>query len=1330
MSLRTSIVILVLVFLCPPGTVDAQVRDVDSQVLSSNRELISFQATWNASLQASLDSIDSHILSGGDILRLAGGELDISHRVVLASNTSPFVRQSSATYDEVALPANRISDDALQLLEQVSNRIVSVGVVRKRPVAVVATPVLEYDAQRQILRRYSTVQLEVSKPASFTTSAKALGVSSNPHLAVERSVLADGTIFKIPVTGEGIYRVDRQLLTELGINPDAVEPNRVQIFSNQGSPLPDANARPRIPDLAEVASRIVGGGDGSFGSSDAVVFYLNGTTSWTYDSTGATWDHTVNPFDVANYVFIKIGTINARQVSLAAPEGVVSPQSITTVTGRYVNDFDVFMWSREHGSGHTWVSNPIRENGRLDVINEPGLPQLGTGTATFEVRTAISSNPRATVTFESGSTVLASVRAPFSILPNSQQPTAAGSTSRFDGSVTQGGSVTLSMALADQANDPQASIDWVRMFYPQRLVAVDEQVRFHTADASSDSEFLLSGFSASPIVLDITRPDSIFGVAVRTSGSNYAVDIAVGAEPVIRELVAYGPGAIQRLQSEGAIAVSNQNLHGLEGHPRFVIVTPAEFLESANRLANRRRAEGLDVQVVDIEHVYNEFSGGLVDMRAVRDYVRFLYDRAETEFELPRYLLLFGDGHFDFRNLRQLPEPENNWIPPYETVESFHPDRSYTSDDYFGLLDENEGVWVYRGFNVGSTEMVDIGIGRIPAQTVAEAASMVKKIEDYESPESYGPWRTKYTLVADDAFTGATGAIAESDLHMQNVDSVAELVENELAPQINQKKIYAESFNRVFLNEFRIPDAKAEILKSLIDGTLIFNYSGHGGPVGLAQEDLFTKQDAEELTNGDKLAIFVTATCSFGWWDIDDATSAAEALLKNPDGGAVAMLTTVRQVYTAGDTTTLNPGLNRALNRELFRRDENGLPVRLGDAMLATKGTPVGLIGNSRKFSLLGDPTMRLGLPRGGASVEALNGTPIDTLAGQLKALDRVVLSGAIRDVQGNVDAGFSGTATVTVFDAERRILVKYPRYMPTPDYGVREDLIWRGDVGVNAGRFEATFVVPKDISYSNLSGRISVYASGPQDAAGYSENIFVGGTSDNPPNDIAGPEVRLFLNDTTFVSGGLTNPDPQLIVKVFDESGINTVGAGVGHELLLTVNGDEINSTDISSGFQSEPNSYQKGTVTWALSDLPDGPGDLGVRIWDVLNNSTEAVLDYTVTASERLAIRNVYNYPNPMSSRTRFVFEHNQVPGTQADVLIRVYTIDGRPVRTIESADALPEGVLTGGPVSVPWDGLDEDLDRLATGIYLYKVRVEVDSPEGGRQVAEQIEKIALIR
>ena len=340
-------------------------------------------------------------------------------------------------------------------------------------------------------------------------------------------------------------------------------------------------------------------------------------------------------------------------------------------------------------------------------------------------------------------------------------------------------------------------------------------------------------------------------------------------------------------------------------------------------------------------------------------------------------------------------------------------------------------------------------------------------------------------------------------------------------------------------------------------------------------------------------------------------------------------------------------------------------------------------------------------------------------------------MRGSVLASPGGVDASYNGLVDLTVFDAARDVPIEVSYYYQ-PYYTVREDLIWRGTAHVTGGEFEAEFVVPRDISYRNEPGRISAYAyNSDEHAVGYTQRVVVGGTAANPTDDADGPKVEIFLNDTTFVDGGVVAPNPRLMVRLSDESGINTVGSGVGHELLLIYNDNEQDVVDLSSHYESEAGSYQRGTIEYQIDrDLKPGLNSISVRAWDVVNNSTTERIEFYVGETGDLALRNVFNYPNPTSGRTRFVFEHNQPTGTPANVQVRVYTINGRPVRTIDGAEALSSGVLSTGVIQVPWDGLDEDQGRLATGVYLYRLRVEVDQPDGARQVSEHIDRIAIIR
>ena len=1317
---------IALLVVCAVPLAKAQVVRVAEEQTQGGR-LITFDIDWRLSLDSAIDSAKVTALSASSLERIGFGLVDADYRLELTDLSVPGMRLVSADEESAAIPL--VSGVGPEVLGSPAARVVGVGLERRRPVGNLLVPVFRYDADESRLWRRRRVVVFVDDVAPKSGVAS-WGSIDNPHLQVDRSELADGTILRIPITAEGIYRIDRAFLVAAGLNPDTIDPDRIRILGNGGRPLPALNRAERYADLVENPAWSVGGGDGRFENGDAVLFHAAAPSGWKFGTAG--WEHFVHPFSRENAVFVKISDVRGLRLTTPASPPSAAAQPLTRVQGRWVVNFEERVWSKEHGSGQDWMSNSIRSGSRRDLVQNVVPPGFAGGSVQWAVRIAIASNPRATVAFESGSQVLAQQIAPNVTSRNAEAPSASAAITTFQQTVAAGTPLALSMRLIEQINEPEAAADWVRVFYDQDLVASNGLLRFVTPSGTTGAmDFLLSGFSSAPQVWDVTRPDAIVALGVAQEAGGWRIRIGRSPGEAPREIIAFMDAGVNAAPTQGVARVTNQNLHGLAGYPDLVIVTPTEFMEPAESLAERRRTEGLGVMLVTTTQVFNEFSGGQPDMRAPRDLMKFLYDRAPDESSLPKYLLMFGDGHYDFRGLATGEGDLKNWVFPYETEESLITDAAFTSDDYFGLLDDQEGEWLYTTFGAISNERMDIGVGRLTVQSAAEAAMVVDKIRRYESPEEFGPWRSVYTALADDGPTGLAGQQNDADLHLQNVDQVVELVRQGLYPDINVHKIYAESYDRVFLNGFKIPDAKRDVLAALNSGTLLFNYSGHGGPEGLAQEEIFMKEDAWALTNRNRLAVFLTATCSFGWWDLSEDQSGAEALLLNPNGGAVALMTTVRLVYTSGSTSSLNAGLNRALNVELFTRDADGLPRRLGDVMRLTKNTAVGLQGNSRKFNLLGDPSMRIGLPPGRVRLDALNGTPLDDGAGRLRALDRVTIEGTVLTPGGQADGSFDGSVHVTVYDAERRVPLVRQLFMPTPYYTLREDLVWRGDVRATGGSFSATFVVPKDISYSNLAGRISAYSSNDESQAlGHNEEFLVGGTSDNPPDDGIGPEIRLFLNDTTFVAGGAAGACPELIVKLYDESGINTVGAGVGHELLLVLDGDESEAVDIGSGFRSAPDSYQRGEVRWNLADLEPGPHTLSVRVWDVLNNSSTAEIEFIVTDDGVLRLTDVYNYPNPMNRETRFVFDHNQPAGTQARVDIRIYSLSGRPVRFIPTEEALPNGILTSGPVQILWNGLDDDQDRVSTGIYLYRVRVEVDNPDGSRRRAETIERLAVIR
>lgn len=1305
-----------LLWLAPVASAQQpQVRTLDADATGRTIEVT---MDWERPLRVALDSAGVTTFEPRAFTAAAPGFDEADDLINLPALALPGVQVLASDSEEVPLPHGAADTLAAMPLAEVVN----LGLFRKQPVVSLRVRLVRYEPESQRLLRYRRVVVRVQYAPTPSGQTAALRAATNPHLAVDRSVLAEGTVFRFAIPAEGVFRIDRDVITRMGLDPATVDPAHVRIYGNGNAPLPARNSDPRVADLAENPVVVQGGGDGRFDAGDAVLFYARGPQGWTYDAARTAWAHYTHPFSREGAVFVKVTSSAARPMESRPYPNSGAPEVRQTL-GRFVAEFDEFMWSKEAGSGLTWFTAPFGPGGTRALLRNSDLPGLAPGQIAYESHTAIRSlnvTPAASIRFEAGGATL--IQNSFgSVNAASDAPIARSRVLGFQ-QTYGGGEFTLGTSVIPGAPSPEtptAAVDWVRAFYPQRLDAASGYLRFATPPGQSGPMTLaLGGFGSAPEVWDVTDPLVPVRLGVEGGGGAYRVQVAPMADQP-REIVAFTSTAVRRLDAAPR-RVAAQNLHAPDVYPDLVIVVPDTFRTHAERLADRRRAQGLRVVVSGVEAIYNEFSGGVPDMRAVRDYFKFLYDRAPDDASRLRYALLFGDGHFDYRNLATTDAALRNWIFPFQTEESLGTARTFTSDDYFALLDDQEGL-------LATSERPDVGVGRFPIQTAADAEAILAKMERYEDPATYGDWRTRYLFVADD---GPTPSEHNEDLHVQNADFVAELVKR-TSEQVNVGKVYGPSYERVFQTKFRLPGARRDLIRAIEEGQLAVNYSGHGGPEVLADEEIFTRQDAESLTNFDRLPVFITATCSFGRWDMEEQQSAAEALVLNARGGAVAIFTTVRIVYTSATVTTNNVGVNRYLNVGLFTPGDDGLPPRLGDAMLRMKQSPVGHEENSRKFNLLGDPSLRFGVAPLRVTIDEVAGTALDTTEAQLRALDRVTVRGRVVGTDGTVQATYDGRVNLTVFDSQRRVPLPYVRYMPTPYYLQRNDLIWRGTVDVAAGRFEATFVVPKDISYSNERGFVLAYsASGQTHAAGSTAQVRVGGSVPNPPDDGQGPSVRLFLGDTTFVAGSLVPHDPELIVRLADETGINTAGAGVGHEMLLVINGDERSAVDIGALFEADPGAYASGQVRYRLEDLPPGPGTLRVRAWDVLNNSGEASLDFVVSASERLDVRQVLNFPNPMVSGTRFSFEHNQPIGTAARVQIRIYTLTGRPVRTIDEMETLPAGVLGTGRVQVMWDGRDDDGDRLAAGVYLYKVRVEVERDDGSRDVAERIERLAVVR
>ena len=1149
--------------------------------------------------------------------------------------------------------------------------------------------------------------------------------------SVNDSPLSTGTWYRIPINQDGIYILDRAYLQNLGLSVTTVDPRNIQIWRAVGTELPRLNSASR-PEFMQVPILVTGEGNGQLDVSDAVIFYGSSQNESFFNTNTGQFEHKTHPYSNQNYVFLTVG---------AQPGMRLSTTSITNPASRTIQTFRDFIWKEEDlrrhdnrtKSGKLWVGQQFNVNSNSSVLRDTlsGFVQGTTLDITVEVLARSTRNSR--FDFNIGTINIGGT--PITGIASSTLTSSSGrgaNRAQFSGTVNNitltNDILNLESTFSSLASDGIGWIDWIRVTGTRALRARNGVLRYWApTDGNSGeiAEFRLEGFSSLPVVMDVTNPQRPIMLSVNAEGSTYVVRHRADAG---RRFMAQ----TRFLRPGSGSAVPNQNLRGVSGHPNYIIVTSDALLDEALAFAEYRRSSGeWEPVVVTQNQIFNEFSGGVPDVVAIRDYVRYLYLRAGLDdSRMPQQLLIFGNTTFDFRGISQSARMINH-VFTYQSAESLSRTASYASDDLFVLLDSNEGIWAPTAQGSTTFERIDMGVGRLPVQTPTEARNLIEKIKKYENPETFGDWRTIFTFTSDNDENGPN--TNEFDLHVWNADGTAERI-NRDASGVRVNKVYQISYQSVNTPLGRLsPLATQAFINSINNGTLVMNFSGHGSEQQLTAERMFTSEDIPRLNNADRPTIFVTATCDFGRFDDPDEYSGAEKLMHWTNGGAVAAFTTTRVVFTSASATSYNFGLNIQLTLQMVQRDDNGLPQTLGDIYRHTKNTTVGATFNSRKFVLLGDPAMRIGLPRNKARITAINGltVPENGPAVNLRALDQAVINGVMENSDGSVNTAFTGEAAIQVYDADRFIGIPPSacNNLPGCSYRVQTDVIFNGRVSVTNGEFTGRFIVPNDISYADTTGRILIYGSAQDaDAVASFSNIVFNGRNPNAVNDGTGPEIQIYLNDERFVDGNLVNDSPRLIVELEDQSGINTAGAGVGHELVASLSRAGSNAPEqtviLNNFYQSELDDFTRGRIEYPFDRLEDGHYTLRIRAWDVFNNMNEEEISFEVAQAQDMSLRHVYNYPNPMSGYTRFVFEHNQ-SGREIDILIRVYTLSGKPVARILRENYIPAGNL----VQLSWDGRDDDGNLLAAGTYLYHVRVRGQF-NGRSQTREKIERLVIIR
>ncbi len=1143
------------------------------------------------------------------------------------------------------------------------------------------SPVIPDPASRSV-KLYTRIVIEVR-------TGSMAGPAPRPSIQLEPSPLAQGSWYKMEIGETGIYKIDRQFLLNAGIPSGLVaDIQSLRILGTGGAVVPEDLSTARPNTLEELPRRVVDrNGNGVFDPEDQVLFFARSPRMWTYDSLARTFRHRINPFGERSVYFLSVGGPGGKGMDSVASTSIPNAFRAPDFLGRSFLEQES---TNLITSGRQWFGQMFDTEARSAVYTTL-LPGLVAG-STVQYRVVVLSRAPTTqwFQFEENGHILGSVALPGVVVSSIEGAYASRSpvmSYSYAGAYPDARSL-LKVVYQTSGSSPRGWLDWFEILYRRSFAALNDELQFSTYDTSAVVEYELSGFSSRQIeVFDVTDHASVLrvtGLQFNPVDPTRVVFQLTQNTGMPREIIAVTPSAYKT--PPVLSPVPNSDLRGIQTGAEYVIITPEAFQSEAERLrAHRAQTGGPAGMVVPIEHIFNEYGGGMADPTAVRDFLL----AARTQWQVPpRYVLLFGDGHYDYKGILTT---ERNWIPPYESDESIVQILSYASDDFFVLLDEGN-------------PRVSLAAGRIPVGSAAEAATVVDKIISYESNRSFDSWKTRVTYVADDGLT-STGD--DGTIHTVQADALAQTY---TPAMMDKRKIYIVGYPTVSsASGRRKPEANKAIIDAINRGTLMINYTGHGNPEVWAHEWVFTREESlPKLTNRDRLTFLVAATCDFARYDNPLEQSAGEEIFVMNGGGSVGVMTSSRAVYSFQ-----NAQFNNTFYTEVFKRDSAGSFSRLGDAMYRTKQILYGT--NDLKYHLFADPAMRLAVPEEIATVDSVNGSSL-AITVDVPTLGTMKVDGRITRPDGSERSDFNGRALLELYDAKQRILV--PEW-GSFSYEVNGSILYRGEVSVTGGRFSGVAPVPKDVSYGENPARIAVYAwDDVEDATGFTERVRIAGTDTTVAVDTTGPRMAIYFNDEAFRSGDVTPPGSSMLVMLEDESGINTSTAGIGHRLEARFSA-LAQPVDLTDYYRSNLDTYQGGRVSFVIPELPEGRQSVRVKAWDTRNNSSEEELFFEVRAASDLDVYNVMNFPNPFNRSTRFTFQRSSSEPIRVE--IKVYTVAGRLIQILELPSTFDRFV------EVEWDGRDRDGNEIANGVYFYKV---ITRSLSGGDTREVIGKLAVLR
>ena len=1090
-------------------------------------------------------------------------------------------------------------------------------------------------------------------------AAKQWRIQPDRDLAKSAWTFGPGPWYRISVTQEGLYQLTGNYLKGKGVDIGDIDPATLKIYNNGGRMLHRSAGEPRAESLIENPVLLFGMEDGSFDETDYVLFFGKGITGWEFDSDFRTFNHYGNIYFDRNIYWL---TFNDG----VAGKRLTSNPSIPASGAQKVTRFQEHVYFEQDTQnpivgGINWFGQLFTNDlpshsydiSLIDLVPSDSIlfrfqVYNSSSSSTYRYAPALNGEPLGTFSF------------------TYQLKRAE---TRYLGAAVSGNN-TIEMNFNATNTLAESYLDWFEIFYSRSLRLGAGGFVFDSPLQVDRYSFQVEGLQENGFVLDVTDLSDIHRMAVSDLDGVYGFVDDIGVSP--STYYVSNPGSY--LVPDGLESRSIRNLRNPTNEADLIIISHADFYDEALRLkAHKESVMGLSVLLTDIINVYDEFSWGLIDATAIRDFMKYAWDHWQKR---PGYLLLVGDGDFDYRNL--LGKDDNNWIPPYE-VNSYDHDRAIASDDWFTRVSGESSI---------EDRIPDLAVGRLPVQTREEARIVIDKIIDYEAEPVRGPWRQRLTLVGDDEYTDKR---VNEWMHMSRTLYFAKSV---IPDRFNINPVYLTEYpTEVTFDRRRKPKAQQALVDAFNQGTLYINYIGHGNEELWAHEWIFVRnEDLQKLANPRKLPVAYAATCTFAWWDNYQKSSFAEDLVTAEGKGVVGIIAACREC-SASD----NEALNERFIRLMFT--DSGVTPRLGDALLGAK-IARGNTANDQMYHLLGDPSLKMAIPEYEAVFTELE-------PDSFRALSVTKVKGSIKK-GGDVWTGFQGTISLEAFDSDRN--VTYTKGNDQDEnYQLPGNTLFRGEARVENGQFDMAFIVPKDITYGSDMGRLSGYLYNDEaDGSAVLEQIRIGGSGDI--QDTRGPDIALVFDGyESFMTGGAVSENPSLVALISDDkTGINMTG-DIGHNIMVSV--DSETPTDVTQYFSYDEDSYLGGRLTYPLPGLQPGKHLLSLKAWDNANNSAIQLIDFEVIPGGEIRIQELLTYPNPMHEATHFTFILNR----DAEVEIKVFTVSGRQIRHLTGFYANP------GFNMLRWDGRDQVGDRLANGVYLYKI---IAQAQDGDKVVESSE------